>query len=1030
MASFDGAIRISTKMDTSGFDRGIRTMESGFGKLSSTLGKVAGALTAGKVVSDIVRIGKQALETAAEVQAANSQFEQAFGALGGPAEEMVSRVAAASGIVETRLRGAATSIFAFARTTGMASAQALDLTERALTAAADSAAYYDRSLEDTSETLKSFLKGNFENDAALGLSCTETTRNAAANKLYGKSFAELAEDQKQLTLLQMVEDANALSGAMGQAAREADGWENVTGNLKEAWRQLMAVAGEPLLAGAVPIVKSLTSAVGELTGFVRDQVDAFESWIGSLDLGPIQTSFRKFKTTVVSALKTAWDNLEPLRTLLKGLFQFLIETGFPAVLDAMSAVMGAVNTVWSVIQPVVNAIANALDAIVGKIKSGAAWLYRLFGMEPPDWTQDQDDPDNSFDVDTDGAVEDFNDLTDAAEDAEDAIEDADQAAAGGSGSEKRDVLGFDEITKLSEQSSGGSGGAGSSGSGSKGSPSSGTSPSVSQAAKANEALQRGAEQTKDSINDLNLSVELLIGNLGDAVKQISRLMTPRSVTTTLNLVKGKGFDQLLEQWNSLTSEAVLKKLLHQLTVVVQTRVEVAVQAQISSSCKTKKPLQEKEITPPPDKTGEKYVASSRRPLGPSNLDLFLEGISDGWEGFSQFIEGFGDLYTMDVLGGLKTMGSGLATTGQGSAKLFSSLFSGLLGGGSSKSSKNSLGILDTVKKWWSSLTGGKATKTLDLKGGSFSGGSGGFAQGVKQWEGLTDETITKTLQGKTTSAYASVQTDWRKWTDVSIFKTAKGSKSSTYASVKKDWTAWKSSAVAKTANGVKAAAYTEVKGDWAAWRDDVITKTVQGTKGAAYSSVKGDWNGWTSAAVTKTTLGSKGSTYSAVKTDWSGWKSSSVTKTAEGARAQSWYSIKNDWDNLKDKSVTGKITLTATISNIKSWMNSNVITPLNHTIHKVLPRVSIPMLARGGVVNRATLAQIGEAGREAVLPLERNTGWMDELAARIATQLDSASAGTGQMVVEVHIGSEKVAEHVIQSINASTRATGSSPLYF
>ena len=63
----------------------------------------------------------------------------------------------------------------------------------ALTVAADSAAYYDRSLEETSETLKSFLKGNFENDAALGLSCTKTTRNTAANKLYGKSFTELSE---------------------------------------------------------------------------------------------------------------------------------------------------------------------------------------------------------------------------------------------------------------------------------------------------------------------------------------------------------------------------------------------------------------------------------------------------------------------------------------------------------------------------------------------------------------------------------------------------------------------------------------------------------------------------------------------------------------------------------------------------------------------------------------------------------------------------------------------------------------------
>ena len=49
----------------------------------------------------------------------------------------------------------------------------------------------------------------------------------------------------------MVKDANKLSGAMGQAARESEGWENVLGNLKEQWKQLLAVIGQPILSGAI-----------------------------------------------------------------------------------------------------------------------------------------------------------------------------------------------------------------------------------------------------------------------------------------------------------------------------------------------------------------------------------------------------------------------------------------------------------------------------------------------------------------------------------------------------------------------------------------------------------------------------------------------------------------------------------------------------------------------------------------------------------------------------------------------------------
>lgn len=43
----------------------------------------------------------------------------------------------------------------------------------------------------------------------------------------------------------------------------------------------------------------------------------------------------------------------------------------------------------------------------------------------------------------------------------------------------------------------------------------------------------------------------------------------------------------------------------------------------------------------------------------------------------------------------------------------------------------------------------------------------------------------------------------------------------------------------------------------------------------------------------------------------------------------------------------------------------------------------IPMLARGGVVDRPTLAMVGEAGKEVVMPLENNTQWIDKLADKL-----------------------------------------------
>ena len=238
------------------------TEDAGNG-MTSAFKKVGAAIATYLTVDAIKNFGLGCIQAAADASAMESQFSQVFGDLEGKASQSLSKIADTAGISENRMNGSFTKIAAFAKTTGMDTESALALSERAMVAVADSAAFYDRSLEETTESIQSFLKGNYENDAALGLSCTEVTRNAAANKLYGKSFNDLSESQKQLTLLQMVEDANKASGALGQAARESDTWTNVTGNLKQSWTDFQAVIGSNVLPLAIDVVKKMVSIVEE-----------------------------------------------------------------------------------------------------------------------------------------------------------------------------------------------------------------------------------------------------------------------------------------------------------------------------------------------------------------------------------------------------------------------------------------------------------------------------------------------------------------------------------------------------------------------------------------------------------------------------------------------------------------------------------------------------------------------------------------------------------------------------------------------
>lgn len=302
MNVFDLFIKLS--VDDSEVDNGFKRVSNSLGNMKTSIGSVVKAASKiGAVVTTVsTALAAVGVDTAAEVRAEASAFEQTFGDMQNTATKAIGRVAEESGILQTRLNTLGSKIYAFARSSGGDAVESMNLMERALQAAADSAAYYDTSVEQATETLQSFLKGNFANDAALGLSATETTRNAAAMELFGQKYNDLSELQKQETLLKMVEDSQRLSGAMGQASREADGWENVLGNLKESWRQLKAAFGEPILDSVTPMLQNATVAVQNFTAKV--------------DWEKVANAITQSFDTAVNAVTALADTIETLAPII------------------------------------------------------------------------------------------------------------------------------------------------------------------------------------------------------------------------------------------------------------------------------------------------------------------------------------------------------------------------------------------------------------------------------------------------------------------------------------------------------------------------------------------------------------------------------------------------------------------------------------------------------------------------------------------------------------------------------------------
>lgn len=303
------------------------------------------------VTVGIAGLGTVAVKSSAEMKALNSQFEQTFGELQGQASEALRSVANESGILETRLQGVGTSIYAFAKSSGADSAEAMALMEEALRATADASAYYDRSLEDTSESLMSFLKGNFANDAQLGVSCTETTRNAKAMELFGKKYNDLSEIQKQQTLLKMVTDSQKLSGAMGQASRESDGFENVMGNLKESAKLLGAEFGEVLLPTVVGLIQKATGFIqklGEMDEGTKKVVVVVGLLVGAI--APVLITLGKLSSGVGSILTnmpTIISGVKNIGTGLKTLWGIISANPIGIIITIIGALIAVFVHLWN-----------------------------------------------------------------------------------------------------------------------------------------------------------------------------------------------------------------------------------------------------------------------------------------------------------------------------------------------------------------------------------------------------------------------------------------------------------------------------------------------------------------------------------------------------------------------------------------------------------------------------------------------------------------------------------------------------------
>ena len=992
MPNADASIRVDTRIDGSGINKGVKDIDASLSKVTSSLGKFGGAL--GSIVGVIVSAGGKLWNLASEVATAGDEIEKTSQKVG-LSYKAYQKWDYAMKICGTEMSSCAVGLKTLTNTFDDAISGSSSATEKFERLGLSIDDLRGLSREDLFATVVTALQ-NVEG---------ETEKAALANDLFGRSGQDLAP-LLNLTadeLGELMDEAEAYGIVMSDDAVKASAaFEDSLTKLEKTLDGLKAAVVGPSLPAITRLMDSASGAAAALTQYVKDCKDAFEKWLSKLNLEPMRKSVSKLKEAFTEWLSSAKRGAQQLAEKLEPFFRWMIEKAIPGLISALSFLAKAVGPVVTFVVKCISTVIDAITWVVDKIKDAINWIFTLFGLDPPfskdnnafdDLSASADGYSNSLD----GIADSYSDIEDAAEDAEDAIEGAKDAAdAGGSsggsgGSEKgQDVLGFDAITKLSDQSGGSGGKGGGSGAGDIADAAEAAAAANKTAAAAqealNDALDKGsqkAEQYKTDIGtashalgDLSVAINNFLDSLFkdrsadltlnlkkgkdfDSLKKewdeledreitgtlkLENFDAPKledqDVTTTLNLKKGKDFDRFKQEWGSLVDEQVLKELETKLEVAVKTDIEVAIQVEATQQIESQTTG---EKIPGWQNQGGKIPGYEYRGSG--------SGFSHSSGSFASQSDMRKDMWNNLPAAYLKLFSGGYKDSDKNWLKdLFGAgavptAYRALRGDYWTASSGSVNRVKDktlkTIDKWWNSLKKGSATKTLDLKGAS---SSGSFGKAVKEWEDIEDESVTKTLDGKPTASLLSALKDWVQ---------------------------------AKT---------------------ETVKKTVDGSKTSGYTSIL---------------------------TNWSGWKNQTVVKTTKAEYGKNYQARLKEWVDIKDKNVEANLAINPTVSNMKSFLNSNIIEKLNSVFKKSLPDIRIPKLATGTIVNRATFAMIGENGPEAVMPLKNHTEWIDMLADRIAGRV----GGSRQpMIVQVLMPDGRVlGETVVNYATSEAMRTGQLP---
>src|SRR3954469_9653175 len=234
--------------------------ESGYLKrlMASKGGQVFGAFAAAQAGAAVVEFFKGAVSGASDLAEAGNKLQVLFGSSTSQIVEWAKGAATGMGLSQLAAEDAAATFGVFAKSAGLAGAQAAGFSTKMVGLAGDLASFYNTSPADAIEAIGAALGGESEPIRRYGILLDDATLRQRALTLGIVATTTQALTPQQRVLAAQAEIMAQSSAAQGDFARTSGGLANQQRILAAEFANVQAQIGEKLL----PVALKLTTALG------------------------------------------------------------------------------------------------------------------------------------------------------------------------------------------------------------------------------------------------------------------------------------------------------------------------------------------------------------------------------------------------------------------------------------------------------------------------------------------------------------------------------------------------------------------------------------------------------------------------------------------------------------------------------------------------------------------------------------------------------------------------------------------------